>query len=312
MNPDLLLILLMAIAIDRVFGEPPRKVHLTVWMGTIIEFFKERSFISKRKDLFSGFFIFTIVTFTFTTVTYVILSNLGTITKILLGTLILTVTFSWKDMIRHAKPIENAVEIGDLNGARQGLSKIVGRETRELDEKHIISAVVESIGEGSVDGIASPIFYYIIIGSIFGIPAGVASAVFFRATNTLDSMIGYKSYGARGYPSAKADDLLNYLPSRIMGLIIIASSFLMDENWRNAIEVFERDRGLTPSPNSGHAMAALAGALGVCVEKEGYYSLGSNIQELESSHISKAIHLIDFSMVLFIVITVVIVFGVQV
>ncbi len=312
MNPDLWLILLLAIAIDRIFGEPPGKVHPTVWMGAVIEFFKEKSFDSKRKDLFYGIFIFSIVTFTFTAAAYVILSNLGTIGKILVGTLMLKVTFSWKDMNGHAKPIEYAVEKGDLDGARHGLSKIVGRDTKELDEKHIISATVESIGEGSVDGIASPLFYYIVIGSIFGIPAGVASAVFFRATSTLDSMVGYKRYGARGYLSAKADDLLNYIPSRIMGLVIVASSFLLGENWRNAIEVFERDRGDTPSPNSGHTMAALAGALGVGLEKEGYYSLGGSVEELDSSHISKAIHLVDFSMVMFIVITMVAVLGVVV
>lgn len=312
MTPDLWLILLLAVALDRIFGEPPRKAHPTVWMGIIIDFFKERAFEEKRKDFLYGFFIFSLVTFTFATAAFVILSNLGSISTILIGAFILKVTFSWKDMAGHARPVKNAVDKGDLEAARISLSKIVGRDTRGLDKNHIISATVESIGEGSVDGVASPIFYYLVIGSVFGVPAGIAAAVFFRATSTLDSMIGYKRYGVKGYTAAKMDDILNYLPSRIMGVVIIASSFILGENWKNAIEVFENDRGETPSPNSGHTMAALAGALGVGLEKEGVYSLGGRVEKLETCHISKAIYVVDFSIMIFIVFTLVAVLGVPV
>lgn len=312
MNHDLWAVLLLAIAIDRIFGEPPGKVHPTVWMGMVIGRLKERSFGDRRKDFGYGVFVFSIVAFTFSTAAFLILSHLGFISKIFVGAFLLKVTFSWKDLAGHAMPIENAVEKGDLDDARKGLSKIVGRDTKNLDDKHIISATVESIGEGSVDGIASPIFYYLVIGSIFNVPAGVASAVFFRATSTLDSMIGFKKYEAMGYPSAKMDDLLNYIPSRIMGLVIIASSFILGENWRYAIEVFESDRRVTPSPNSGHTMAAIAGALGVGLEKEGVYSLGGGVEKLETIHISKAIQLVDISMVIFIVFTLAAVLGVLV
>ena len=301
MNTDIWIILVFAIVIDRIFGEPPDKIHPTVWIGVIIERLKEKSYDSQRKDFIYGTLIFFVVTIPFTLASFIILKNIGSIPTILIGAYILKITFSWKSLGEHAKPIETAIAQGNLEDARKSLSKIVGRDTESLDEKHILSAAVESIGESSVDGIASPIFYYLVICSLIGVPAGVASAVFFRATSTLDSMVGYKKYGAKGYASAKIDDLMNYVPSRIMGVVIIASSFIRGTNWKNAVKVYENDRKYTPSPNSGHAMSALAGALGVGLEKEGLYSLGKGVERLESSHISKAIHLIDFSIILFII-----------
>jgi adenosylcobinamide-phosphate synthase len=115
-------------------------------------------------------------------------------------------------------------------------------------------------------------------------------------------MVGYKKEGLRnlGFFSAHMDDLLNYVPARLGAALLIASSLLLGWNWRNAAAVYRRDRGKTPSPNSGHPIAALAGALGVQLEKIGYYKIGDNHEELGVRHIYRALRLVNCSTLIFI------------
>lgn len=296
---------------DRVFGEPSAEIHPTVWMGTLIDFLKKKPFRDATTNLFYGILVFWIIALPFAAATYLILISVGRIPEILLGAIILKVTFSWKASAEHTTPILDAIDKGDLPSARKVLSRIVGRNTEELDKEEIISGTVESIGEGSVDGIISPLFYYIAFGILFGIPAGLASSIFFRATNTLDSMIGYGRYGEMGSFSAKMDDLLNLVPARIAALFIVFSAYILGYDWRNSAGVLKRDRKRTPSPNSGHPISALAGALRVRLEKVGFYTIGDEIERLNSGHILKAHRIVDLAVSLFILFSLTAIIGVK-
>lgn len=158
--------------------------------------------------------------------------------------------------------IYKSLEENDLEKSRLNLSYIVGRETKNLNEKQIIKATVETIAENTVDGITSPLFYAF-IGSFFGMAAPFAYA--YKAVNTLDSMVGYKNekYENYGFASAKIDDVANYIPARITGTIMIFSSAILGLNFKSAFRVLIRDRRNHKSPNCAYSEAPVAGALGL-------------------------------------------------
>jgi adenosylcobinamide-phosphate synthase len=154
---------------------------------------------------------------------------------------------------------------GQLDSARSSLGMIVGRDTGHLDEKEIIRAVVETVAENSSDGIVAPLFYL----AVGGIPAAFA----YKAINTMDSMIGYKSdrYLCFGRIAARLDDLVNFLPSRLTAAFVILASGFLHSRWKKAFRIVLRDADLQPSPNSGYPEAAFAGALSVRLGGTNFY-----------------------------------------
>jgi len=294
---ELFFVLALAVLIDRAFGEPPDRFHSTAWIGNFSELIKKHL----NNSILHGMFLFFFVTLisSGTALFLLLLFELkGQVLAIFLGGLILKMQFSWRGLSDHALPIAKEQ---DMEKARNMLSHIVGRDTRSLDKKGILSATVESVGEGTNDGIIAPLFYYLLFGSVFGLPAGVSAAVFFRATNTLDSMVGYDKEGFNriGFLSARADDILNFFPARVTALLMMLSSFILRENFKNAVRIFRRDRKNTKSPNSGQTMAAMAGALGVRLEKPGHHTLGEPLRELQSRDVKRAIGISNLATVLF-------------
>ncbi len=175
-------------------------------------------------------------------------------------------TIATRELIRSARLVIAAVQNGDLVSARQQVSMIVGRDTRDLSGKGVLKATIETLAENLSDGIVAPLFYLAL--------GGLPLAMTYKAVNTLDSMVGYKNarYRYFGWAAARLDDLANYLPSRITGLVITLSVFLvvLIRNERRAfpvaarsLSVMMRDGRKHPSPNSGIPEAAMAGALGV-------------------------------------------------
>lgn len=177
----------------------------------------------------------------------------------------------------------------DIDGARKQLSFIVGRDTASLDEEGIIKAVVETIAENMADGVIAPLFY----AGIFGAPFAFA----YKAVNTLDSMFGYKNdkYIKFGYFPAKLDDVFNYIPARITGLLIVLASALLGYDYKNSYKIYKRDRYNHTSPNSAHPEAAMAGALGIQLGGANYYfgklvkkpTIGDKIKEIEIKDVYK-------------------------
>ena len=195
---------------------------------------------------------------------YSINSLLGEIVSILIA----YTTISVNDLAKEAKGVFTALKEDNIIDARKRLSSIVGRDTKDLDENGVIRAAVESVAENTSDGIIAPLFYLVI--------GGPALALAYKAVNTLDSMIGYKNerYKDFGWASARLDDLANYIPARITGILIaIASAIIFYSLFtiHYSLKMMLRDGKNHSSPNSGFPEAAMAGALGVQLGGPSYY-----------------------------------------
>jgi adenosylcobinamide-phosphate synthase len=162
----------------------------------------------------------------------------------------------------EAKKVYKVLLTGDIIEARKKLSMLVGRQTENLDEKEITRGVIETTAENTVDGIISPLFYAF-IGSLFGIGAPLVYA--FKAISTLDSTVGYmnEKYINFGRLSAKTDDVANYLPARLSGILIPLSSLICGMGFSKSFKIMKRDRRNHKSPNCAYSEAAVAGALGI-------------------------------------------------
>lgn len=156
-----------------------------------------------------------------------------------------------------AMAVYQALRAGTLEESRRQLSYIVGRDTGQLSRPQIIRAVVETVAENSVDGVIAPLFWLFI--------GGVPLAMAYKAVNTLDSMVGYRTpkYRAIGYVSAKMDDAANWLPARLGWVMLSLSAVLLQLDWRSAWRIGWRDRYRHKSPNCAWSEATVAGALGI-------------------------------------------------
>jgi adenosylcobinamide-phosphate synthase len=165
--------------------------------------------------------------------------------------------------------VRDRLAAGDLGGARAAVGRhLVSRPVDGLDEGATASAAVESLAENLSDSWVAPLCFYLV--------GGVPGAWAYRAVNTADAMIGYRlgMLERLGGASARLDDLLNLVPSRLAALALVAGARIGGESGSRAWEVWCRDGGSTASPNAGQTMAAMAGALGVTLEKRGHYRLG--------------------------------------
>jgi adenosylcobinamide-phosphate synthase len=162
-----------------------------------------------------------------------------------------------RSLHRESKQVADALEAGDLEGARQLLSQIVGRDTAELSEEQVWRATVETVAENSSDGVVAPLFFLMLGGPL--------AALAYKAVNTLDSMVGYRNerYLHFGWAAARLDDLVNWLPARLTGGLICCCAHSIGLSGQGAWRIMERDGRKHSSPNAGIPEAAVAGALGV-------------------------------------------------
>lgn len=293
-----LLIFALALLIDFIVGEPPDKLHPTVWMGRVIALLKPKTKsknprIEKLNGISVGIFIIALFAFP----VYFVLSQVqryfGFVIYIIVAAILLKTTFAIKCMERYTLPVAKAIEQGDIDEARQLLPYVVRRDPKKLDEQHIISAAVETIGEGTVDGITSPFFYFALFG--------VSGAIAFRAINTLDSMVGYKDpeHANIGWFSARLDTIANYIPARLTAFLMIVAAWLLHENWKDAWRILNRDRSKTESLNAGWTLSTIAGALSVRLEKPGFYTLGDDSNALSPKHVPQALCIMKLTAYLF-------------
>ena len=291
-----------ALLLDFLIGDPKTKYHPTAWIGKLIAVlvpFTRNN--SPKKELFGGILIvFTVVVIVSTLlvaldfgISLLTIDIVSLVVSIVVGSILLKTTIAIRGMQKHALSVVDALEKDDLDSARNHLSMIVKRNTKNLDKNHISSAVLESVSENTVDGITGPLFYY----AIFGLPG----AFVYRAINTIDSMIGYKTSLFRniGWFGANCDTILNYIPSRLTGLVMILSALILGYNWKESFYIMKRDGRKLESPNAGFPIAALAGALGTKLEKINYYAVGDGNIEFTKSHIISAIRLMKVSSILF-------------
>lgn len=170
-----------------------------------------------------------------------------------------------KSLYKESWKVGKALEKGDKEEARQAVSMIVGRDTRRLDEAGITRAAVETVAENTSDGVIAPFLYIALFGA--------AGGFFYKAVNTMDSMIGYKNdkYLYFGRAAARLDDICNYIPARLGAVLLTLSAFLLGYDGKQAWKICKRDRYCHASPNSAHGEAAIAGALHIRLAGDAWY-----------------------------------------
>ena len=178
----------------------------------------------------------------------------------------------------------------DLEASRKAVSMIVGRDTQSLTVEGVTKAAVETIAENTSDGTLAPMLYMFIGGPVLG--------WFYKAVNTMDSMVGYKNekYIHFGRYAAKFDDVMNYIPARLCGLLMIFASYILKMDWKNAKKIFLRDRFNHASPNSAQTEAVMAGALRIQLAGDAWYfgkryekpTIGDALRPVEIEDIPRA------------------------
>ncbi len=301
-------VITLALLLDFIFGDPKNKYHPTAWIGSLIA--KLTPLCKNSSDVIEKFGgVILILSATGIVATLIVLLDIGItlittdvltiVISIIVGGILLKTTIAIKGMERHALAVLSSIENNDIESARDNLSMIVKRNTKNLDKNHVFSGVIESISENTVDGVTGPLFYF----GIFGLPG----AFVYRVINTADSMIGYKTsiFKNVGWFAANCDKTLNYIPSRLTGLTMILSAMVLGHNWQNSYHIMMRDGKKTQSPNAGYPMAAIAGALGTKFEKINHYSLGDGEVEFSKDHIKSAISMMKVTSIIFSVIVVI-------
>ena len=279
-------VLILAVLIDIIFGEPPAFLHPVLWMGKLINLFVKNA-TSNHRHFYGFLMVIFCVGVSILAGLLLVLPGNGNI-SLILATFFLKSTFSIRMLILSAIGIKKDLDKGNIKKVRSDLKTFVGRDTSQLNEHQCASAVIESLAESFVDGILSPLFYFL----LFGLPGALA----YRMINTLDSMVGYRKepFKELGFASARLDDMVNWLPARLSLIFIFIASIFFGKPADAVRKSFE-EHGKTASPNSGWPMAAVSGALNVRLEKAGFHVLGNNYSDPQAFQISKAVNIIGLS-----------------
>ncbi|GAB6100487.1 adenosylcobinamide-phosphate synthase CbiB [Halanaerocella petrolearia] len=263
-------LLLLAIVVDLIIGDPRWYPHPVVVIGKGIEWLEGilRKLFNKELEKIAGILLSVVIIISTYLIThklidlaYYINYYLGLVSQVW----ILATTMAIKGLAQAGNSIYQPLIEGNLESARRRLDWIVGRDTDKLTREEVTRGIIETVAENTSDGIIAPLFY--------GIIGGAPLAMTYKAVNTLDSMLGYKNkeYQYFGWAAARIDDLANWIPARITGLLFVITSLFTGANWKGAIKIMMRDASKHPSPNAGFPEAAVAGALGIRLGGVNYY-----------------------------------------
>ncbi len=314
--------LIIGFLLDLCFGDPYWLPHPIRWIGNLISFSEKKLrkiFKNDEKGEFiAGILLVIMVISVSVILPAIILYLLGKVNMYLAlvaESIMCYQLLATKQLKIESMKVYTTIKEKTLEDARKAVSMIVGRDTENLDEKGVIKAAVETVAENTSDGIIAPMLYMAIGGAVFGF--------FYKAINTMDSMVGYKNekYLYFGRAAAKLDDVVNYIPARISAYLLIFSSFLLKLNTKNAYKIFKRDRYNHASPNSAQTESVCAGALEVQLAGDAYYfgklykkkTIGDDIREVEAEdikrvnkmlYVSAFLGLIIFSTVKFLILTI--------
>jgi adenosylcobinamide-phosphate synthase len=230
-----------ALALDRLAGEPPDRVHPIAGFGRAMQAVEGRCYGPTRS---CG-------------AVYAALGlGLGGIGGAAVrSTLVATyIAVGGRALADAAQAVGNALEVGDLDRARTLLPGLVGRDPEDLDEAELSRAVVESVAENTVDAVVAP--------ALWAVLAGAPGALGYRAVNTMDAMVGHRSprYRRFGTAAARLDDAANWVPARLTAVLVVMAR---PRRWREVWRTVRADAAGHPSPNAGVAEAAFAAALGI-------------------------------------------------
>ena len=287
-----------ALLLDVLLGDPRGIPHPVEIIGRLIAFLDKKLWTSSGGAKLRGLLLTACVLAATGCTVFMLLeicSLLDSWIRYAAELYLLYAALAYRSLRDESFKVYKALDDGDLDAARHSLSYIVGRDTERLDEKGVVRACVETIAEGYVDGIASPLFW-MAVGGCFGQAA--LFAWLFKAASTMDSMIGYNDerYHDFGWAAARLDDILNFVPARLGGLLAVAGGLLAGCDARAGWKIFRRDRLRHKSPNSAHGESAFAGLLGVRLGGGAFYGgvfeqrpfLGDALREPEKEDILRS------------------------
>jgi adenosylcobinamide-phosphate synthase len=283
--------------IDALVGDPQSFPHIVRLIGKLISSLQKRLYRFSNKILSGSFLlIFTILISAGTSFLLLYVSfKISPWLYFVIESILCWQCLALKSLKDESLPVYKSLFANDIINARYSLSRIVGRDTENLDEAGITRAAVETVAENASDGVTAPMIYIAIFGGLGG--------VIYKTVNTLDSMVGYKNekYIDFGKASAKADDFLNFIPSRICALFVILSSYILHFDGKNSFAIWKRDRRNHTSPNSAQTESAFAGALGIRLGGSSTYGgvfsnkpyIGDENKEIETADILRSHKLLN-------------------
>ena len=287
--------ILLGFILDTIIGDPYKLPHPIRWIGSFISILEKlcrKIAKSNTMLMILGAILVFIVVFVSGGITLLVLklASFNKYAYLIVSSVICYYMLAGKSLKTESMKVYKAFENNDTEGARKAVSMIVGRDTQSLTKEGIIKVAVETVAENSSDGVVAPLIYMLIFGPVGG--------VVYKAVNTMDSMIGYveEKYFYIGKFVAKLDDVLNYIPARISGILVIISAFILRYDYKNAFRIFKRDRRKHASPNSAQTESAMAGALGVQLAGDATYFgvvhkkpyIGDKKREIENEDIKRA------------------------
>lgn len=264
--------LLLGFGLDLLLGDPSWLPHPIRAIGALIAALEKvlRKLFPKRQggELAGGAALVILVLALsggFTLLVLWLCGQVGLWLRFLAETVLCYQLLATRSLKGESMKVYQALKAGDLEGARHAVSMIVGRDTQRLDEAGVARAAVETVAENASDGVIAPLLFL----AIGGAPLGMA----YKAVNTMDSMVGYKNdrYLWFGRCAARLDDLVNFIPARLAGLLMCLGAGFSGFDGPNALRIFRRDRKNHKSPNSAHTEAAAAGALHIQLGGPNYY-----------------------------------------
>ena len=293
------LAILAGCILDLLSGDPAGRFHPVCLIGKLISALENKLYRKsdpdRRKQSRGTFLTVSVIIITIMVTAGILVialiagKNTGGFIYLIIAAILCDSTLAVRDLRKESMQVASALNKG-LPDARRALSRIVGRDTENLDETAVIRAAVETVAENTTDGAVSPLFFLFL--------GGPAAAMAYKAVNTMDSMIGYKNerYLHFGRAAAKLDDVLNFIPARIAALLWIAAAGLCGEDMKGAWKIWRRDRLRHESPNSAQTESACAGSLQVALAGDAYYFgklkkkpvIGDPVREITPDDIRRA------------------------
>lgn len=292
----LLTAIILGFILDFIFGDPRWLPHPICFIGKLISVTEKavRRFCGEKPEgLLMGGFVLVVIVLTVTfAVPYFILTLAEMYSPVLafaVETFMFYQIFAMRSLKEASLQVYDALKSGDLQEARKKLSWIVGRDTAELTDEEVAKAAVETVAENTSDGVIAPLFFMFI--------GGAPLAFLYKAINTMDSMVGYKNdkYLYFGRCAAKLDDIANFIPARISGLLMVAAAYFLNMDASGSWRIFKRDRRHHLSPNSAMTESAAAGALGIKLGGGRFYfgkwvpkdTIGDEVKKTDAEDIVK-------------------------
>lgn len=300
------IILILAALLDVLIGDPFGMIHPVVGIGKLISLTEkilrkaipmgEAKEADKEAKFKAGVILVIVVCVITTGLSFLIIwvcGFAGWWLQAILAFIMCWQMLAGKSLSQAANGVYKTLKTGTLDDARYAVSMIVGRDTKALDETGIIKATVETVAENTSDGIIAPMMFFLILG--------IPGMYFYKAVNTMDSMVGYKNdkYRYFGTATAKLDDVLNFVPARVSGVCMILAAYLVGLDGKGAKRIFLRDRKKHASPNSAQTESVCAGALGVQLAGNATYFgqlyekpyIGDATRPIEAEDIKRSVRL---------------------